>query len=74
MKEKKSSYKPNPFYGYLDLEEACALLGCSKSKLYKMVARREIPHFKVGRRVLFKADELHQYISTLRVEVVTVPD
>jgi excisionase family DNA binding protein len=59
---------------YLSIDEASRLLQISKSKLYKMVAIREIPHFKVGRRVLFKADELHQYISTFRVEVVTVPN
>jgi excisionase family DNA binding protein len=72
MQQGKFKYKPDPTYGYLDLEGACALLGCSQSKMYKLVSRREIPHFKIGRRVLFKADELNEYISNLRVEVVSV--
>jgi excisionase family DNA binding protein len=59
---------------YLSIDEASLLLRISKSKLYKMVSHREIPHVKFGRRTLFQTDMLQEYLSALRVEVVTVPD
>ncbi len=69
---KKFDLNESEKFTYLSIDEAAQLLRVSKSKIYKMISHRVIPHFKIGRRVLFKADELNEYISNLRVEVVVV--
>ncbi len=69
----RKKYKPDPAFGYVDIEGAATFLGASKSKLYKMVAQRSISHYKCQGKLLFKADELEQYLISQRVEAVTVP-
>jgi excisionase family DNA binding protein len=36
------------------------------STLYKKTMKREIPHFKVGRILLFDTDQLDQYLESHR--------
>lgn len=67
----RKKYKPDPSFGYVDLEGAASFLGASKSKLYKLVAQRAIVHYKCSGKLLFKLDELKDYLTQFRVEAVT---
>ncbi len=46
---------------FLKLQEASELLRTSKSTLYKMTMNNTIPHYKVGRGLRFKKEELIQF-------------
>ncbi len=46
---------------FLKVQEASDLLRTSKSTLYKMTMNSTIPHYKVGRGLRFKKEELIQF-------------
>jgi excisionase family DNA binding protein len=46
-----------------DIEQASAATGLSVSWFRKQVMKKEIPHLKVGRRVLFDLDLLVELLS-----------
>ncbi|MEO6655599.1 MAG: excisionase family DNA-binding protein [Pyrinomonadaceae bacterium] len=46
-----------------DRREAAERLGISVVTLDRQLARRRIPHFRVGRRVLFTDELLQQFIT-----------
>ena len=48
---------------YLTANEASELLRMSKSKLYKMTMCKSIPHYKCGGKVLFKTQELMDFVE-----------
>lgn len=55
----------------LTLEEAAAYLDISRSYLYKLTSRGEIPHFKPrGKRVYFLKADLNAYLLQNRVKPV----
>jgi excisionase family DNA binding protein len=59
---------------YLNVDEAAGLIGRTPHALYRLVARRQIPYRKHGRRLLFKRSELLAFLETLpgvRMEEVT---
>ena len=52
----------------LNASEACQYTGFSKSYLYKLTSRREIPHYKPsGKMVFFNRLELEAWLQTNRV-------
>jgi len=52
----------------LTFEEACEYTGLSKSYLYKLTAKREVPHFKPRAKMLyFNRDELEVWMQRGRV-------
>ena len=46
-----------------DRKEAAEKLGISLITLDRELARRRMPHFRIGRRVLFTQAHLEQYIE-----------
>ena len=48
---------------YITANEASELLRMSKSKLYKMTMCKSIPHYKCGGKVLFKTQELMDFVE-----------
>ena len=48
---------------FLLVEEASELLRTSKSTLYKLTMNSKIPHYKFGRNLLFKKEELIQFVE-----------
>jgi excisionase family DNA binding protein len=48
---------------FLKVEEASKLLRTSTSTLYKMTMNNTIPHYKVGRGLRFKKEELIQFVE-----------
>jgi excisionase family DNA binding protein len=54
----------------LTISEAAESIGVSERTVRSLVARREIPHVRVGRRVLIPCDELRVWLAG-RAEVVS---
>lgn len=50
----------------LDLEGAVQLTHLSKSRIYKLTSEGLIPHFKRGKRLYFKKDELEEWLTEER--------
>ena len=51
--------KKNP----ISIEEACAILKKAKPTLYTLVRKRQIPHYKNGKKLYFYEDELLDWIA-----------
>ena len=51
----------------MDLEGCALLTGFSKSHLYKLVASREIPHYKRGKCLFFEKKEIEAWLMEERV-------
>ncbi len=51
----------------LNIPEAAALLGVSRSLLYEM-AGKKLPCIRIGRRILFQEDRLEEWITAHAVE------
>jgi excisionase family DNA binding protein len=43
---------------FINCAEVCDLTGYTKSSIYLKTMKKEIPHYKIGRKVLFKYDEI----------------
>jgi excisionase family DNA binding protein len=57
-------HAPVPALGdYLSLEQAAEFICRSKSTVYGMVTRGEIPNIKKGKRLLFKRTDLEEWIN-----------
>lgn len=56
----------------LTTDEAARYLGISKSYLYKLTMRREIPHYKpMGKMCFFNRQELESWLQSNRVATTT---
>lgn len=53
----------------LSVGQVAALLNISKSKIYQMVERRNIPHIRLGSRILFQEELLESWIRDKVVQV-----
>lgn len=53
---------------FLGLSEAAEYLNVSKSYLYKMTSKKELPHFKPnGKKIFFSVSDLNSWIEHGRV-------
>ena len=52
----------------LNFDEAAAYLNMSKSTLYKLTSKKEIPHYKPNRFVFFERSERDKWIRTATVK------
>ena len=59
---------PTASDGYLGVEEAAAYLASPKSRVYELVAAKRVRHYRDGRRVLFKAEDLDAVLRVRGVE------
>lgn len=56
----------------LTSDEAARYMGVSKSYLYKLTMRQQIPHFKpMGKMCYFDRQELEQWLQSNRVATAT---
>lgn len=53
---------------YYRVKEAAIYTGIPVGTLYQMVHWRQIPHIKVGRKVLFDRQELDEFMAKRRVD------
>ena len=51
----------------LNMDEAAVYTGFTKAFLYKQTSDRAIPHFKKNRKVLFKKQELEDWLTEHRI-------
>jgi excisionase family DNA binding protein len=56
--------------GLLTLEEATAFLRVSRSTMYRLIKRRELPGYKIARRWMFDRSDLRQFVASRRTEQV----
>lgn len=56
---------PEPVEPYMDAERAAEYLACPKSRIYELVAAGRLRHYRDGRRVLLRREDLD---AVLRVE------
>lgn len=54
---------------YLDIDEAASILNVKRSFLYQQTYMKKIPHYKIGRYLRFRADELAEWAQTTKIEV-----
>ena len=52
----------------MDVEDASQFLRCSKSHIYKLIHRKEIPYFKRGKTIYFRRRELMEWAFGNRIE------
>jgi excisionase family DNA binding protein len=52
----------------LSVEEAAPILGVSVFTVRKLIRRRAVPFYRVGRRVVLDPDDLERYLRQHRVE------
>jgi excisionase family DNA binding protein len=55
---------------FLNVNEAAAFLSITKYFLYKHIG--EVPHYKIGSKLAFKASELSAWMATRRVQPADV--
>ena len=51
------------FESIVGVEDACLLLGVSRSIFYKLIHRADFPAFKVGGRMLVNVDGLRRWVD-----------
>lgn len=56
---------------FLNLEETANYLSLSKSKLYKLTSKKEIPHYKPsGKIIYFKRSEINEWVFKNKITSV----
>ena len=50
----------------IDVTQACNLLCYSRPTIYALVEKREIPYYKIGRKILFSKNELIEWLKSGR--------
>lgn len=55
---------------YMTIEEAAAYLKCSKRHIYNLASQEQdaLPHFKLGRRLLFDQREIDNWVAESKIE------
>ncbi|MBA2937046.1 helix-turn-helix domain-containing protein [Paenibacillus sp. CGMCC 1.16610] len=51
----------------LTVKEVAEILGVSSDKIYEMARKKQIPHIKVGSRVIFHEDVLNEWMGAANV-------
>ncbi len=54
--------------GYLGVDEAAKYLACPRSRVYEIVAAKRVRHYRDGRRVLFRREDLDAVLRVRGVE------
>ena len=69
--QKQNVIKITPEEGikeFLTINEASVFISQSKSSIYKKTMNLEIPHYKVGKKLLFKRCDLIEWIEEYQVK------
>jgi excisionase family DNA binding protein len=62
--------KPEKIKPFLSLTEAAELVGLSKSSLYQLTSKKQIPHLKRGGKLLFNRDQLIAWIQLSQQQTI----
>lgn len=49
---------------WMTVTDAARHMGCTTNRVYKLVAQESLPHYREGRRLLFKRSELDSFIRS----------
>ena len=52
----------------MNLKEVVAYMGTSTSAIYKLTSTAEIPHYKLGKKLFFKKEEIDEWIYANKVK------
>ncbi len=63
-------HRPGAGDALLTLDEVAALLRVSKTSVYRLVERRELPFCRVGRSLRFTRQDLDAYLADRRVDSI----
>lgn len=66
-KNENGTVKLTEITDVMNADEAAKYTSLSKSAIYKMTAQREIPHFKRGKKLVFKKAELDDWLTQHRI-------
>ena len=66
----QSNIRPVPVKQILNVDEAAEVTGLAKQTIYGLTSRREIPHFKRGKALRFRFDELQAWLLANRQKTV----
>jgi excisionase family DNA binding protein len=53
---------PAPAEPYLSVDQAAEYLACNRRRIYDLVERDTLPHYRDGKRLLFRRAELDGYV------------
>jgi excisionase family DNA binding protein len=54
----------------LNLKEFSEYCGLSRSTIWKLTADKKIPHYKLNRLILFKIDEVDEWLTSNKIDAV----
>lgn len=57
----------------MNAKQAAAILGVSPRTVLDLATRRQLAHHRVGRRVVFRREDLEAYLARCRVEARGTP-
>ncbi|QBJ80725.1 helix-turn-helix domain-containing protein [Bacillus subtilis] len=57
----------------LNPQEAASVLRVHRETIYSMVRNKEIPHFRIGKKIFFRPETLNAWISQLEQNSVDDP-
>jgi excisionase family DNA binding protein len=64
---KTKAQEPRNFYEYLKIEDISAYLNIKSKTLYAMVESGDIPHYRVGRLIRFKREDVDLWMEAKKV-------
>jgi excisionase family DNA binding protein len=59
---------------FLSVREAGQYLNLSESLIYKLVETKQIPHTRIGRKILFDLTKIEKWLQENSIEVVHWPE
>jgi len=67
MEKRRRTYTTDEKFGLIDVVGLEKMLGISRSSLYKMTMRNELPFYKVGGKLLFKVEQITAWLEDKKV-------
>lgn len=69
INSKLSSFEDNGAYHpkIMDIKQLGEYLNLSKSRIYKLTSRHEIPHYKRGKKLYFDKDSINSWVMENKI-------
>jgi len=56
---------------FITPEELADIFKISKSSVYRLIDKRQIPFFKIGGKLRFSQSDIDKYLENVRIEPIT---
>ncbi len=63
--------KSNEKSALMDLKQLSEYINLSTSRIYKMVAKKEIPHVRIASKILFSKEDIDNWVEERKVSIRT---